>query len=64
MKMPKQAILKRGVDAFKLVEELERLREEGKAMLKQSVISEDNYDIWYNQVLGILGGRFTSTENE
>lgn len=42
---PKKAILKRGVDAVKLVEELEKLQDEGHVMLNQPSIDEKDYNL-------------------
>ena len=61
---PKKAILKRGVNAVKLVEELLKLQEEGQEMLAQPIIDEKKFDVWYNKVLFHLQASFTKPDNE
>lgn len=60
----KKAILKRGVDAVKLVEKLVKLQEEGQAMYDQPIIDEKKYNVWYNAVLFRLKTSFTKPDNE
>ena len=55
---PKKAKLKRGVDTSKLVENLEKLLNEGRIMLKQPFIDENDYDNWYYNVLFHLKDSF------
>ena len=61
---PKKAKLKRGVDTSKLVENLEKLLNEGRIMLKQPFIDENDYDNWYYNVLFHLKDSFTEPDNE
>jgi hypothetical protein len=61
---PKKAKLKRGVDTSKLVENLEKLLNEGRIMLKQPFIDENDYDNWYYNVLFHLKDSFTDPDNE
>ncbi len=61
---PKKAKLKRGVDATKLVEELEKLLNEGRALMEQPIIDETDYNNWYNHVVMLLETNFTDSENE
>ena len=61
---PKKAKLKRGVDTSKLVENLEKLLNEGRIMLKQPFIDENDYDNWFYNVLFHLKDSFTDPDNE
>ena len=61
---PKKAVLKRGKDALKLVEELGKLQREGQEMLDQPAIDTEKYNVWYKMVLFLLQTSFTKTDNE
>lgn len=61
---PKKAKLRRGVDATKLVEEVEKLLNEGRALMEQPIIDETVYNNWYNHVVILLETSFTELDNE